>query len=565
LTQGRCFAEVLWANKVLDYPMMASLEMAAISKKKDSAMKRIILNMAMAIAAVTVAGCSKEEMKSSPSTGMTLTANVSEPTTKATISDEWKFSFAQGDVVKATNSTLTGTYYTFTKGTSDFASTDAQTTTTQATWYAFYPGESITLTSQDGTKDGAANHFGYAGQQADVAAHTKTLSIAMSPKMAIIEVVNYKGSISLSAKTSEGKYITGMTASTSGPSFTVATSDTESALLTVTETGTYYIAVPAGVAFDIYDGTAKLKSIAADKLVAGKHYTLTIKADWFYFEAVAAGATVSMAAVSSAPAVSLQYSIDGGANWNTFTVGTTQVTLANVGDKVYFKATTTNKTFSSLRTLEKYNKFTATANVKVGGNIMYLLDGTTPGSSFPKNSNSNFFRFFYGGNKITSASDLRLPATTLTLYCYAEMFYGCTALVDAPDLPATTLAANCYESMFRGCTALAKAPALEATTLANNCCDSMFRGCTALAKAPALEATTLANACYNSMFVGCSKLSSVTMLATNVSAAACLSNWLGDAGTDGSVTSRTVYVASGMVDDVKATVPDSWKTGVQVK
>ena len=60
------------------------------------------------------------------------------------------------------------------------------------------------------------------------------------------------------------------------------------------------------------------------------------------FTARQASSTISMSAVGSAPTVNLQYSTNEGETWNTFTVGSTTVTLQNVGDRVCFKATTTN-------------------------------------------------------------------------------------------------------------------------------------------------------------------------------------------------------------------------------
>ena len=83
------------------------------------------------------------------------------------------------------------------------------------------------------------------------------------------------------------------------------------------------------------------------------------------------------------------------------------------------------------------------------------------------------------------------------------MFYGCTALTQAPALPATTLANNCYESMFQGCTSLTKAPALPAKTLTVGCYSNMFYGCSSLTQAPELPATLLVTRCYNQMFYGC--------------------------------------------------------------
>ena len=49
------------------------------------------------------------------------------------------------------------------------------------------------------------------------------------------------------------------------------------------------------------------------------------------------------------------------------------------------------------------------------------------------------------------------------------MFYGCTSLVNAPELPATITADSCYNSMFYKCTSLktvrckAKVKAIDST------------------------------------------------------------------------------------------------------
>ena len=73
----------------------------------------------------------------------------------------------------------------------------------------------------------------------------------------------------------------------------------------------------------------------------------------------------------------------------------------------------------------------------------------------------------------------------------------------------------------------------------------MFSYCTNLESAPKLSAETLADDCYSVMFYGCTNLSSVTMLAPNdqiTTAENCCFNWLYNAGTDPSVTSRTLKV-----------------------
>ena len=149
-------------------------------------------------------------------------------------------------------------------------------------------------------------------------------------------------------------------------------------------------------------------------------------------------------------------------------------------------------------------------------------------------------------------------------FCY--LFKDCAVLTSAPELPAKELADNCYSGMFSGCTSLTAAPELKATTLARSCYSSMFSRCTSLEKAPELKATTLVESCYESMFNGCTKLTSVTMLAPSdqiSQATYCCYNWLYNAGTDETVTSRTLIVtdeaAYNTLVNNTAYLPAIWK------
>jgi hypothetical protein len=104
--------------------------------------------------------------------------------------------------------------------------------------------------------------------------------------------------------------------------------------------------------------------------------------------------------------------------------------------------------------------------------------------------------------------------------------------------------------MFRGCTGLETLPAdlLPATTLAMNCYKEMFHGCTGLTVAPDLPAPTLNEGCYSTMFYGCTKLSSVKCLATTKVSWSTLNNWLNGAGT-AEGCERKLYVDSSMIND----------------
>ncbi len=129
--------------------------------------------------------------------------------------------------------------------------------------------------------------------------------------------------------------------------------------------------------------------------------------------------------------------------------------------------------------------------------------------------------------------DIVLPATTLTINCYDQMFSSCKGITRAPELPATTLAEWCYNAMFMDCSALATALDLPATTLEASCYADMFMNCTSLTTAPDLPAATLAEGCYSSMFSGCTSLNYVKCLATDISADYCTVNWLGDVAATG--------------------------------
>ena len=138
--------------------------------------------------------------------------------------------------------------------------------------------------------------------------------------------------------------------------------------------------------------------------------------------------------------------------------------------------------------------------------------------------------FYYCAN-LTTAPEL--PATTLANNCYSNMFSGCTSLTIAPELPATMLTKSCYYYMFNNCTSLTIAPELPATTLANYCYGRMFNSCTNLTTAPELPATTLEINCYNSMFYGCTNLNYIKALFTNTPGSDYTSNWVSGVSSTG--------------------------------
>lgn len=196
-----------------------------------------------------------------------------------------------------------------------------------------------------------------------------------------------------------------------------------------------------------------------------------------------------------------RYSKDNGATWNMLS------SYINVSEneKVLVKADTGGAfgTFSG-----------STAGFKLSGNIMSLVSGSSFENLDTITATGMCMNMFNSCTGLTDASDLLLPATTLSKRCYAYMFYNCASLTTAPKLPATTLTEYCYQNMFSNCSSLTSAPELPATTLANGCYQFMFQGCTSLTQAPELPATTLVQFCYQYMFIDCSNLNYIKCLAT---------------------------------------------------
>ena len=239
---------------------------------------------------------------------------------------------------------------------------------------------------------------------------------------------------------------------------------------------------------------------------------------------------------------------------------------------MYMRAKNRNTTISS--SANDHYKFVMTGTLSASGNVDTLLDErgaitltsfcyaklfmgctsltTAPALPSTTLAQSCYASMFNGCTSLTSAP--ALPATTLAPYCYATMFQGCTSLTTAPRLPATTLAEGCYRAMFNGCSSLTTAPTrLPATTLADSCYHSMFFSCSSLTTAPALPATTLADYCYAFMFNNCSNLSSITLGYTGNFSSMHFNNWV-----NGVAASGTFYYDGSDTTQGASAIPSGW-------
>ena len=242
-------------------------------------MKKTLLFL-IAATAMMMAGCSNDDFGGATQ-GMTLNATVEQPASRAIMTDPndctYKFSFDNGDKLNVTNSKVKS-YYTFIKTSDTFTSNDAQPTTETADWYAYFPGNTVNLAGQTGDLAGVANYYACAGMTASATTGADGLTIALKPQVAILRIVKvdgYSTTCDINVKTVDGKWVSGLTAKSNEAGFDVVTSDTKVTLLTASEPGTYYIAVPAGVQITIYNGDTKFKATKAAGLKAGMYYTLT--------------------------------------------------------------------------------------------------------------------------------------------------------------------------------------------------------------------------------------------------------------------------------------------------
>lgn len=230
------------------------------------------------LATMVLAACSSEDTtEPDVKRGMVLKANVEDTDTRATITDnegKWKFAFAEGDVVKVGNDKVES-YYTFKNNGTVFASTDAKQTTTAATWYAYFPGETISLENQSGDFAAVANNYALAGETASATTGSDGLTVTMKAKVAVLCIVGVKDGDcrDINVKTAEG-YVSGLTAAKNSAGFNVQTSPAKVTLLSKQKAGVYYVVVPADVKLLVYNGETLIKATKAGGLTAGKYYTL---------------------------------------------------------------------------------------------------------------------------------------------------------------------------------------------------------------------------------------------------------------------------------------------------
>ena len=195
--------------------------------------------------------------------------------------------------------------------------------------------------------------------------------------------------------------------------------------------------------------------------------------------------------------------------------------------KIYLRGVN-NETLSNsnLKVNFDFSQMATTGNLmlKIGGNILTLLDKDV--SKFEKKRLPDycFANLFMGSTAIYDASQLELTPKLSSIGLYMAMFQGCSEMVTSPQkIYLTDMSTDCCRTMFYKCSSLVNIPETwcpnvtelgyyvytssgsKTWQMAASCFMSCFRE-TAIKKLPQLPATTLANTCYAYMFAGCKGL-----------------------------------------------------------
>lgn len=243
---------------------------------------REVLYSVMMLAVVTFTACSNDDMSETQTQkGLTLCASVENLSTRASMTDDsgtWKFAFEANDQVSVSNN-KTNDIYTFQKTGEQFTCANAIATNEAADWYAYFPGNEVDLTRQDGTLNGVANKLAAAGKTAQATTGEKGLAITLKAQVAVLRIVeaDKEGALDIHVKTAKDKWVKGLSAQKNQTKFDVKTSDTQTTLFSKenAKAGDFsYVVVPAGVGIEVYNGEV-LISKTTSGLTAGKFYTIT--------------------------------------------------------------------------------------------------------------------------------------------------------------------------------------------------------------------------------------------------------------------------------------------------
>ena len=231
--------------------------------------------------------------------------------------------------------------------------------------------------------------------------------------------------------------------------------------------------------------------------------TITSEPNYFYIASLENENTINLTNPNTwlgKKCTQMEYSLDR-ETWIRFK-GSDIITL-NTADTLFIRCRSGNICRTNN---DNTDMFIASKKFNIGGDINTLIfDYKTIVDSLPSDyCMANLFKSM----DVVDASQLILPATKLSKYCYYSMFHNCTHLTKAPELLANNVVEGCYAYMFYWCNNMQSGPSV-------------------------LPAATLAKACYDHLFYNCPKLKRIKCLAIDKSASDCTYNWTQNISSSG--------------------------------
>ena len=208
----------------------------------------------------------------------------------------------------------------------------------------------------------------------------------------------------------------------------------------------------------------------------------------FCFTAEVAGSQLSLDRVGDIEDLEIQTATDGGtdaATWTTYEYGTV-ITLANVGDKVYFRSTSRkpgNVLYKSPTAYYKFRRYNSNDRVSASGNIFALL--RLYGTYVPDTDIDvyKFYKLFDGFGIIQNAVFPKDIDATFGNYYFYQMYRSEPITSVVLDYKKAKFTNHCFNDCFRECTRLTSATIkIHSNQLSNNCFQRMFYNCSNLSR-----------------------------------------------------------------------------------
>ena len=199
---------------------------------------------------------------------------------------------------------------------------------------------------------------------------------------------------------------------------------------------------------------------------------------------------------------SVEASSDNGTTWSTVTASSagTEIALPANG-RVIFRHT------GSMQGM----KFAATGSHSASGNICSLTHGDNFSGDLTA-STGYYYGIFEGDTNLSSVANLCFESlSVLPDQGLRRTFYGCTSLVDTPNLKhITAIGQREFQNCFQGCTSLTKGVDIPlVTSVTNQAFYEAYKNCTSLVDCgdlSGLTTITLGNNVFQGAFIGCTSL-----------------------------------------------------------